>query len=238
MEEIKETIMAAYSNEDKIELIERLRNVLNDMEGEVRAELSDETPRVLEDQPISDDDKVMVAVNRAINNFATSGESFKIENMTPDYVPIAVDKIFEMSKDVTIFDRTGELLRTYADVIEAQSKNLKKITVYASGSNPLPPIPSIDFRSISLKSEFPKGSHEMRYAIIGDNLRYRVETFEEVPHLTRLQNMFRKLIGVRSKEIPPVQYESITDFHNNIDALKVLKSVEQIVGKAPPAHSL
>lgn len=180
--------------------------------------------------PLSGDtplDFVTSTAKAAIDDFATRDQSIKIQNITPKYLPFAIDKILELSDDVIIFAGTEDFINSYLSTAIQESAG-KKIDIYAvqdKYSNL--EVNNVDVHILSPDVVVALQNANIRNAIIGDKIRFLLEKSNEIAGASlSFKQVFDRLWSFKTEQPTlPKQYESLINFHDNFSASKIAESI-------------
>lgn len=172
-------------------------------------------------------DIVIQTVKQGIDDFAEKKKSLDLKNIHSEYVPIAIDKIMELSSDVIIFDGTGDFLEKYKSVIQRNVGNKKRFRIYSAYSiQKYSSDISFNIIPVNKNTTDELMKENIRSAIIGDGMRYRVEEANEKSDTISIKNWFLSLFG---KEIvtktDSKEYKSLTNFNDSDNAQKLLRII-------------
>ena len=176
-------------------------------------------------------DRVSRVVEDAIENFAVINESHDIKNITEEYTPLVIDKIFEKSDKIVLVDTTNEFFDKYPSVINELSSKPIKITIYSSGSEPfLKGKSEVEFHHLTSLQISQLSINNIRNVVIGDSERFIWGKSEEKPSYKRFKNALKNLFSKSVDDVVKIHtgYQSLTNFCDEGKAHGLLQIIAQV----------
>lgn len=182
--------------------------------------------------------KIKPIIKDTINELVAGDKSVVIENMTPEYVPIAIESILEKSDKVVVLEDEddSDIPPTYLKSLEDFVANEENHLLIYSNNSAFDQL--LDTDRVSLFSLSPEDKKDLRRknlknAIIGDAKHYRIEKFDFVPVQPRtVKEMLRSILGlVNDSPSPVLHHKSETGFKNEKKAKSMLAFLNYITKK-------